>query len=286
MSAEQPRFILQSHADQAQLSASSAATHLPVSNLTSPLRGKVWRTTSAADQYLDLDLGAERDCNVLALVDHNLTFHGTLGLQAGDSPGDNSRLDAEFEAWEPIWGAGEGGAGLHGAGGYLSPEEVATYYPAGTLRIIYFPQKAARHWRLSLHDPDHPQGYLQVGRIFLHYFRGAGVGVAEPMENLARDPSRLSYSKGGQVWRDRETKFRDSAYQFNDIPSHHIYGLWFAMKQELGVGRSFVADFFPGDPQSSRRLMNQFYCHLVEIDSIKTEADGRAHLKLSVRESR
>jgi hypothetical protein len=280
--------MLGTDVDRATLTASSASPSLPVKNLQDQQRTKKWRTTGCAEEHVDIDFGAVKPANALALIQHNLTYDGQITITAGSSPGASDLFSQTWPAWEPLFGFGEGGSGVHGLGGYLTPAEVETYFPAGTMRLIYFDEVRARYWRITLADAGAPDGWLEAGRLILDYCRQSTRMVSSPMRITPQDPSLVTYSKGGQAWRDAQTKFRTGTYRYEYIPDNQTYGLFFAMIQELGAGVSFAADFFHGDSQVSRRLHNQLYCHIPAgaLPPLENVTPNYGHVELTVRESR
>lgn len=283
-----PRFLLTNEFDDASLSATSEATALPVTNLQDELRTKVYRASAtAATVYIDM--GEAMECNVLAVVQHNLDYDGTFCVAGGSSSGASDTYCQSFDAWIPLFGAGEGGAGEHGAGGYLTKDEIGTYFPAGVLRIMYFGANyRARYWSIGLLNAANDDGYVEAGRAVLGYYNASGVGVSGPLVNTPQDPSRITYSRGGQAWRDARTKYRTASYQFQFIAEEDIYTTWFALVQRLGVGVSFVADMYPENGNYSRNLMNQFYGHIPQggINPIQTQLPAFGFTAMEIRESR
>jgi hypothetical protein len=282
------RVLTGTDIDAATLTASSEANGLPVENLQSDFRKRVWRSTALDGQYVDIDFGETKACNALALVNHNLTASGEITLTAGTSAGDNSLLDVTFDAWEPLFGLGEGGFGLHGWGGFLTAEEIATYLPAGTMRLYYFTDAVtARYWRVAFSDPTNPDGYIEAGRILMDSYQEAIDGIAR-LGNVPVDPSTVQYSKGGQAWRNRQTPYRTAQAQISAIHEEDIYSLWYALAQEVGVGRSFVADLLAEGDNVGMRLHNQLYCHIPQggISEIVVTPPAVGSFNLSLRESR
>ena len=282
------RFMLGTDVDRATLSASSASPNLPVKNLQDQQRTKKWRAAGCAGEHVGIDFGAVKPVSALALIQHNLTYDGRITITAGSSAGAGDLFSQTWPAWEPLFGFGEGGFGEHGLGGYLTPDEAATYFPAGTMRLIYFDEVRARYWRVTLADAANPDGWLEAGRLILGCFRQSTRMVSSPMRITPQDPSLVTYSKGGQAWRDAQTKFRMGSYRYEYIPDNQTYGLFFAMLQELGAGVSFAADFFHGDRQMSRRLHNQLYCHIPAgaLPPLENVSPNYGHVELTVRESR
>jgi len=277
------RLITGTLVDAATLTASSETAELPVANLQDDRRTKVWRAQTT-EAYVDIDLGVSRPVGAVAVVNHNLSQAGRFIVQAGTSQGDASLLDITEDAWEPLYGFGEGGFGEHSFGGYLSDEEIAIYYPAGSLRLIYFDQVDARHWRITLSEPDHPDGYVEAGRIMLDAYRSSQRGVSLGLEMLPVDPSPVSYSLGGQAWVDQRPAYRQMTVTYRGAPD--ALDLWYAVLQEVGRA-PFVGDFLHDHPAVSARLRAQLYCHLPQDggQSIRLGYGNRGEVQLTVRES-
>ena len=281
------RIILPRLIEQATLYASSAAATLPPANAANDDRTEVWRSTGCTSEYLDVDLGETCPINCAVLLNHTMTAKGTIGVQAGASQGDNSIKDDTYDAWEPLFGYGEGGFGEHGYGGYLTDDEIATYFSAGAIRIIYFDQVWARWLHFPLADPDNPAGVLEVGRIIPATYLESGRGVAPGMGQKAEDPSPVRHTIGGQPKKTAKTKYRSPSYSFNTVQDSEVWGLWFAALQELGTGVSFVLDALYGADLDSARLQNQLYCHIDEgeMPEIFVDRRYRGDVTLKVRET-
>ena len=282
------RFLLGSFVDQATLSATSAEANFPVTNLQNELRTKAWRSTGLADQEVYIDFGKVREMNSLAIINHNLTAEGAFTIKAGSSAGADDIMSAQYQAWETLFGWGEGGYGEHGFGGFLTEEEIAIYFPAGPMRVIYFDPASARYWTIGFSNPSNNDGYLQVGRLILDRYRQSSRMIAIGAGATPQDPSKVSYSKGGQPWRDARTKYREVSHRYEYIPANQTYGLFYEMLQRVGVGVSFVADLFHGDTMVGRRLQNQLYCHLPEggVPPLEQDVANLGHVELSLRETR
>ncbi len=137
-------------------------------------------------------------------------------------------------------------------------EAERAFYAPDPVRIIYFEPPAdedqitARYWRLLLIDPGNPDGYLQIGRIFLglydEYARNVGYGWGFSYE----DDSAVSRSVGGQPWTDRRQPYRVLRLPWKAFLNEDKYWrLSFFLKQ-VGLSQDFIIDPFPAAAPSER----------------------------------
>ena len=116
--------------------ADNASTAHPVSNLSEEFVSQAWRTTGASDVNLYIDLGAAKSINLLALSGLTMGTTGTL-------------------TW--TGGASQNATNIN---------QVLTYREFD----MYNRLTAAQSWRfhrVRIQDPGNPDGYLQVGMVWL-----------------------------------------------------------------------------------------------------------------------
>lgn len=151
-------FLSRKLVEGATLTASSAQTSLPVTNLVGPTPSKVWRSTSLSSVYITIDFGSATAVDTLAMVAPNWTTSATWRLRGATSE-----------------------ANLTAAPGYDST--AVTPWPGGTKPTEEWQQHAPilrlgstqtyRWWRIDLADAGNTDGYLEAGALLL----GAAVGV-------------------------------------------------------------------------------------------------------------
>ncbi len=295
MTLEPSRFLTRRYLnlDQVALHASSEAEGFGVANLLDDARSQVWRATSTDAAHVDLDLGQALPVNCLAVVNHNLSYKGRITISAGAAQGGAERLAIEEDAWECLWGADECAADEHGADGYPSNEERARYFPAGSLRLIYLAELvSARWWRVGLVGPTwadeyNPAGLIQAGAIIPGFYFRSDRRVCAPLAAGPGSETKLEYSDGGQHWRAEGPHYRGGKYKFEQLDAGQAVGSWWDLLQEVDVGLSFVADFFPGAASQVLRLRHQIYCHQPKSQGqpISLDRMTRGALTLEVRES-
>ncbi len=280
------RFLEATLSDAATLTCSSEDASFPCENVQDEQRTKIHKFTGKTSEYYRYDFGTKKPIGALALINHNLTVDATVTLRAGIAAGGATLKNTAYPAWEPLFGYGEGGFGEHGFGGYLTPDEISTYYPAGTMRLIDWTAVVARHWEILIADPGNAAN-IQVGRIILGNFVESSKYPALGMVCTPQDPSTVAYSLGGQAWKDGKTKYRQAQVHFSYVPDSETFSTWYAFFLRVGVGVSFVADLVPGHDNLGFKLHNQLYCHIPEGGSpgIEIPFSARGSFDLTLRES-
>jgi len=157
---KQARFVIGNVHDSATLTATSAA--LAVENTQRSERALVWRSADLQQQVIDgvLPTGAVVSC--IALVRHNLGSSGLRRIQL-------------FNGSEPVYDSGPIPtallipAGIWRAGidpwGATYNDQLPGAMPA---TVLWLPTAyVTTHYRITLDDPDNPDGFMEVGRILI-----------------------------------------------------------------------------------------------------------------------
>lgn len=278
------RLLVDNLLDAGVLTASSATPALPVANLQDQLRGKVWRTLAVEQEYFDLDLGAQGElCNALALVNHNLTPFGTITILAGDYPGDSSKLAYTSPAWEPAFFYGDfvWSDPNYTWGGYLFDRSQFT----DPLAIIYFPQALARYWRVILHDPGNPAGYLQAGRAFLGSYFEPQIDLFWPYRFVAPDLSTSKESLGGQLWTDLKPKRHEITFTFGLVAPEDTWWGFVQAFRRIGTSRDVIVDPFPDPEEGARRFWMRLYGRLKQEPEVSFGRLHRGSFDVTFKES-
>jgi hypothetical protein len=285
------RFITRRYLKEASFTVSGTSGDMGPANLLDHDRTQVWRAPSGLEAYADFDLGEEKPWNAIVIVSHSLGYEGGFEIWAGSSPGQADILSETYDAWEPLWGYDECLYDEHGYDGFPTEEERERYFPAGSLRIIYLSQLImARYGRLVMAGPawsseQNPDGLIQAGCIIPGYYFQADRPVGLPLPLGPEDNSILDYGPAGQLLSDEGPRFRAGRYTFEASHINQLMGPWYDALQEIGVGKPFVADFFPGMDSQVIRIRNQLYCHLVKINQPNWNRPRHGDIVLEVRES-
>jgi hypothetical protein len=277
--------------DAAVLTASSEADTWGVNNLQDVLRTRAWRTTGLVSQWVQADFGESIYCACLALVNHNLTYSGLIRVQASDDPAfaeANLLLNEEFPAWADIIGAGEGGAGEHGAGGVFLESERA-YYTPDPIRVLYFSLVdgdlvSARYWRVLLVDPVNPDGYMQIGRIFLGLYDEYAKIFANDWRYGGVDDSEADYSAGGQPWTRRQRPRRILLLPWKTFKIQDKYWRFCFFRDKVGLSQDWIIDALP-DGGPSERWFTTIFGRFLTYPELTATSPRHSELEIEIVES-
>lgn len=236
------RLLYQNLFDLGTLTASSEVANLPATNLKNKILKKVWRTTGISGQYLTADLGSAQLINSASFFYHNFTVNGTFRLRAANvSDFSTCLLDQTFDIWEPLFGFGDAGYGIHGLGGIPSDSERSLYT---SFSIQFISQIEARYWRWDFLDAGNSDGYFQIGRMFLAYYLEPVVNFPYNWDMRWADPGLKSKSIGGQAYVDLKTKFREVSFDLDRLTDDEKYNIVLFFQNQVGIGNDMVICLF------------------------------------------
>lgn len=285
--------------DAATITASSEASGYPATCIQDSFRSRRWRSTSINNESLAIDFGEAKNFNALALVDHNLSVTGTIRIKASDTAGGSDLLDLNIAAWQPIIGFGEDRFGDWGFGGTLLEADRSWYAPS-PIRIIYREDMVkygtgllfgngttygqvidpatqirvtARYVTLEFTDPDNPDGYIEVGRIFVCQFADVGMTFSNIRHGTV-DESEITRSLGGQAWVTRLVpKRRTIGLTFNALLyADKYWSLKFAIGK-LGLTENFIIDCFPNTDKPSQNFHSILYGRFQDLPEIEQDIE-------------
>lgn len=161
----------------ATITATTAATSMPASNLNKVQPSDVWRSTDLTGEYIEIDLGSAKAVDLIALMFTNFTSAATWRVQAGTTTAYSNYDSTAVTAWA-------------GATQNVDRPHAMLYLAAA---------QTYRYWKITLTDAANPAGYFEAGRVILadalqftrNYSYGAGRGF--------NDLSTTKEAFGGQL---------------------------------------------------------------------------------------
>lgn len=256
-------------ADDATISAGSAAANMPVSNLLARQPSKKWRATALGSAYVVLDLGTATEINFAALLYANLTGSATMRVRAASSE-----------------------AGLTSAPGYDSTAN--TFWPNtglgdwdyvhGFVDLVDDPQ-TFRWWRIDLSDGSNPDGYIQAGRLML----GGAFRFARNFQyplGVQWIPAKdaAGRTRGGAFHAEESDLFRRMTFDLKGWPDADMLDDVFDLQRRQGIARDVL---FVHDPAASARVMQRMiYGTFQKLDAFTNDFVTRWGVPITLDEMR
>lgn len=219
--------------DFATLSASTAVPSLPVSNLQNQEPSKVWRTTSALGQYVDIVLRSALACDAVAMSAFNMSSAGIWRLKAYASADDIGGTAAFDSGWQSVWPGGER---------HSDPD----WGPEVALLLVAN-DSAYRYWRLEFSDLSVATAHLDIGRLAIG--RAARFSInADFGDGLGFAPNDTQEPNGwGQIFTEPRPSSRIFEMQWSALAQREVHDAAMELTRLRGLGGDVFYFRDPGE---------------------------------------
>tara|TARA_S200002703_G_scaffold144510_1_gene138221 strand:+ start:854 stop:1708 length:855 start_codon:yes stop_codon:yes gene_type:complete len=264
------------------LTADSAVSTLPVTNLQDIQIVKVWRTDGTTSAEINIDLGSEKIMDFFALIAHNLTTSATVRWRLSNDNFSTTLYDSgTLKAWVPIEQFGGSPWGVFSWGGLPLPS-VISLYNASTFTLLPS-ARIARYIRLNISDATNSEGYLQAGRLIVGPAYQPTINYANGVSFEFVDDSRVTKSRGGQVFVDEVRKYRRVTFDLIHLPESEIFSNVFNnIDRVKGVSKDVLVIPQPSD--SATWLTQNIYGRLAAIGPVENTTLSRYSRTMTIEE--
>lgn len=242
--------------DASTLAGGSWNASYPLSNLKNRYLSQKARTSDDAtgSTYITIDLGSSQQIGVVALVSTNLSVTATVRIRGAD----NALMTS------PDYDSGTLGTYQH--------TDFATS----------FTQVDARYWRIDITDTSNPDGYVEVGRLFIgSRFRpgincetGASIGVESRtiVQEALNGPEYFDERVNRRTWRGAWTGLTDS----------EAYRQMLVIQQNTDISGEIY--FFEDDEDIQYQDLRWFYARFRTLNAIEWPYVNRHSVAIEVSE--
>lgn len=250
--------------DAATLSGGSWETTLPQSNIKDRRLSKLARTTSAGVTFT-IDLGSAKSVGIFAIAAHNFSETSTVKLEGDDSssfasvnydsgaisPYPSGAIPQELLEWEDdnFWL------------GTISEEAIAGYRAPF---ILVIPTKPVlRYWRVTITDSSNPDGYTQMGRVFIGDAWTAEYNYSFGASLKFSDPTVVMESLGGEEYFDVRKNPREHEFTLQFLSETEAYARVIDMQRYAGVSGEVLV--VPNSDDTSNGFRRNFLGRMVDL---------------------
>lgn len=280
-------FIYPCITDDAVLTPTGAAWPDALGNLQDRRRARVARSadTSPENTRFDIGLGERQLVGGIAIVGHNLTLAGRWRASVSLAPDmSNPVFDSGWvEAWGRVhpfgslpWGASNWWDGR-------MSERTRKGYPGILLALL--PNFAlGHHLRIEIEDPDNPDGYIELGRLFAGEAWSPQFDASQGATIQWSTETTADAAIDGTAYYDRREGLRTWAFQLEWLNSAEAFGTVFEMQRTQGIDKQILVMFEPDD--EINRLRKSFLGTLGQASPIAYPFFGNHSTTLEIKESR
>jgi len=200
MAASNIRFCYDNLIDTASLTESSQVSTLPVENIQDPRLRCKWKTTGDSSENVVADLGSAQAVNCIAILNHNISSSVTNLRIQGHTSDSWADPDVNINLLDPVGDAS---------------------YNAYNNKIIiwYSTSSSKRYWRVLIEDASNPDGYIEIGRIFLGAYFEPSAGVEQGININKKDLSEVVKNMQGTPYANLKDKVWGFNFNINNIQS-------------------------------------------------------------------
>jgi hypothetical protein len=195
------------------LSGGSWQSSLPLSNLTQQLLSKVARSTNAlaSSTLIQVNLGSAKAIRCFALLNHNISFAGTVRIRGYS--------DSSYSSM--VTGADTGAVNVWPQSNFTTDD--ASKYPNSWIGL-FSSSKTAQYWKIEITDTSNPNGYVQLGRLWLgdaNFEPSVGLNYGSSLGYVPRD--LIEESLGGVKWSEKRIPRRSMHATFDALTDEDKY---------------------------------------------------------------
>lgn len=242
---------------------------LPSSNILDARLAKKARSTDTTvdSTKFQIDLGAPRNVDVIAIPVSNISTSGQIKISAFSDSGFSASVEAgSFEDyWADVY---EEGTRPWGSPGILSPkfsEEEAEGYPAVFFKV-YSNSIIAQYWQVEISDTSNTDGYVEIGRVVM---APAWQATLNPVPGFSlgwQTASTVVTGRTGVRFIDRQPSRRVSRFEIDYLPSAEALTYPFEMGRKQNMDGEIFFIFDPDD--TVHRLRRAFLANLRTLPSL------------------
>lgn len=271
------------YADDGTLTVDDEVSTLPAANLKDQQIVKIWRNTQTTAQ-IDVDFGQSRLVDFMALIRHNISTTGTIRFRLSTVSDFSTTVfdSGSVQAWPVVETFGSLPWGIFSWGGTLNPELVDLYTASSF--AIDDNGVLCRYLRIDISDPSNADGYLQAGRLIAGTSYRPSINYANGVQFELIDESRVTKSRGGQVFVDQVEKYRIARFELINLPEEEIFSSVFGLiDRRSGISKDLLIIPQPDEPttwidqniygriRTTQPIVNSalnYYSRLIEIEEI------------------
>lgn len=277
----------QNQTDGGTLSGGSWLAALPLTNLQNRLVQRVARSsnTANASTKFEIDLGSAKAIGVVALVVHNVSVAGSVRISCGDTSGFSTATYSS--GWVAVWPSGMTPDALLNWEddnfwlATLSASARAGYQSPFILNLSA--AQTSRYWRVEVDDVSNPDGYVQIGRLFMSPTWTPSINYSYGAELVYKDTTPIETSLSGAEYFDVRSRVREFSFTLEGLSDSEAYDYILQLQRVAGISGEILQ--IPDTADTAARMPARAYVgRLVDLSPIGNTKPGRFRVQLKVRE--
>lgn len=271
--------------DGCTLSGGSWQTTLPRSNIQDRKIGKLARTSndSSGNTYINITFPESNFVQVVSLINHNISPSGKWRITASDYSDFSSLIydSGTLDVWGTVYPFGYIAWGFSNFwNGDILQETLEGWVK--TVSEITDDLILAKYWRIQIIDETNPDGYIQMGRIFI----GRGWSPSNNMDYGAsmqwNSDSDVVQAISGAEFFNPKNPYRSATFKLSNLDIDEGLSEGFDLTRRAGIDKECFFIFDSDDIVNKHR--RQFLCRLRKLSQIEYPYFDRTSMAFEVKE--
>lgn len=272
------RIVPVNLADNAVITATSAAGSLVPDNLRSNYKPVLWRSVGL-EETITISLPRYEFINCVALLWNNLSVTSEVRVQVFDSAGGTEVHDTGWlwaNAPDSLENFDWGGEGLGENHHYMR-----TVSPAYT--VVWLPDLGGEVVSVSLRDLDNPSGFIEVSRVLVGQWWAPETTADLGVQVVYDDASQHSRTESGDLRTKSRYKQKTLSFSMSALSAQEGDTV-LSMLGRSGVSTPVFVSLYPehGDPNLERAY--QVYGKLQRANPIATPGFNTRQARITIEE--
>ena len=254
--------------DDSTLSNGTWQSTLGLANLKNRILGKVARSTAAtlASTKLDIDLSTAQTIRIVSAINHNLTINA-LARVRGSTVSDFA-TNVYDTGWVSAWS-------------YAYSAEQREGFTAAFVHILSA-DTSARYWRVEFDDTANPDGYVQIGRVFIGPSWSPAINISFGAELSWNTSTDVQQSASGVEYFYRRAPYRIQNVKMDFLTVDEGMSNAFEIQRLAGIDAEVFWIYDPDD--TVHALRRQFLGRLQTLNPIIDPYFGFTSTSFSIKE--
>lgn len=241
--------------DAAAITGSASSGDLGIGNLKKMSLKQVYRAANASAVFIVVDLLAEKDFNLVALIGHSGSSRSYARVRAAASEADLT-ADPGFDTGDQPFRSHQTGYDGTWAAGVDDEENGAL---EKNMFMQYFPVETYRYLRIDIADPN--SDYLDIGRLYVSKAWQPETNMDYGMNEGIVDPSRKTRTVSGEVMAVERRKWRYAEFTLGFASKSEMFDGVFKIENMRGRTKDVL---FIIDPDETDHLQYRTYYGTME----------------------
>lgn len=254
--------------DDADLTAGSEVSAMPVKNLQTDQPTEVWRTSGLSNTYVVIDMGQAVAVNMVSLRFTNLSSSAQYKIRAATSEASLTASPDEDTGFLDFWSGATPSA-------YDRPG-IDHFIDGGW---------TYRYWRIDLSDGSNADGYLEAGRLLMDTMiqpTSVNVQLDSLVLPTPMDREQRTELGGGAVYARRIAAPRRAEFSFR-LTAAEFESDWFLLLSDRRSSGPVVVYIEP-DASEPTRHQRSIYGLITDLEAFTLTNHTSGRLRFAMRE--